>query len=94
MCSYLQSGPRNLVAVAVDVEVTITWSPAVVLRSEVLNFGKALLYGKYTYIKLYILSGIEMRTGVIHWYIQYEYFASYEDEDDDDDALKASRPDQ
>ena len=81
MCSYLQSGPRNLVAV----EVTITWSPAVVLRSEVLNFGKVLLYGKYTYIKLYILSGIEMRTGVIHWYIQYEYFASYEDEDDDDD---------
>ena len=91
MCSYLQRDPgprRNLVAV----EVTITWSPAVVLRSEVLNFGKVLLYGKYTYIKLYILSGIEMRTGVIHWYIQYEYFASYED--DDDDALKASRPDQ
>ena len=41
------------------------------------------IYGKYSYMKSYIVSGIEMRTGVIHWYIQYEYFASYDDDDDD-----------
>ena len=38
------------------------------------------IYGKYTYMKLYIVSVIEIRNGVIDWYIQYEYFGSYDDD--------------